>query len=75
MIKGAILHGNNPLGPARRYFTVLSGSALSSGLFEYTVFEIYGQGEAAMNALGEINGRNVNDDIVSSIFSKFCVGK
>ena len=31
--------------------------------------------EAAMNALGEINGRNVNDDIVSSIFSKFCVGK
>ena len=31
--------------------------------------------EAAMGALGEINGRNVNDDIVASIFSKFCVGK
>ena len=30
---------------------------------------------AAMRALGEINGRNVNDDIVASIFSKFCVGK
>jgi len=31
--------------------------------------------EDAMRALGEINGRNVNDDIVASIFSKFCVGK
>ena len=31
--------------------------------------------EAAMGFLGEINGRNVNDDIVASIFSKFCVGK
>lgn len=31
--------------------------------------------EGAMSALGEINGRNVNDDIVASIFSKFCVGK
>ena len=31
--------------------------------------------ESAMNALGEINGKNVNDDIVASIFHKFCVGK
>ena len=31
--------------------------------------------EAAMAELGEINGRNVSEDIVSSIFSRFCVGK
>ena len=31
--------------------------------------------ESAMSFLGEINGKNVNDDIVASIFSKFCVGK
>ncbi len=31
--------------------------------------------ERAMSELGEINGRNVSEDIVSSIFHKFCVGK
>lgn len=31
--------------------------------------------EGAMAELGEINGRNVSDDIVGSIFSRFCVGK
>ena len=31
--------------------------------------------EGAMNALGEINGHHVGEDIVSSIFHKFCVGK
>ena len=31
--------------------------------------------EGAMNALGEINGHHVGEDIVSSIFHRFCVGK
>jgi len=31
--------------------------------------------ESAMAEFGEINGRNVNEDIVASIFSRFCVGK
>ena len=31
--------------------------------------------EEAMRELGEINGRNVSEDIVASIFSRFCVGK
>ena len=31
--------------------------------------------EGAMSALGEINGHHVGEDIVSSIFHKFCVGK
>lgn len=31
--------------------------------------------EDAMTSLGELDGRTVSDDIVSGIFSKFCVGK
>ena len=31
--------------------------------------------EGAMSELGEINGRNVSEDIVGAIFSRFCVGK
>lgn len=31
--------------------------------------------EGAMAQLGEINGHSVNEDIISSIFSRFCVGK
>ena len=29
----------------------------------------------AMNALGELTGRTAKEDIVSAIFSRFCVGK
>ena len=31
--------------------------------------------EEAMAALGELTGQNIREDIVSRIFSKFCVGK
>ncbi len=31
--------------------------------------------EAAMNALGELSGRTLRDDLVDAIFSRFCVGK
>ncbi len=31
--------------------------------------------EAALSALGELDGREVNEDIVNEIFSRFCVGK
>ena len=31
--------------------------------------------EAALSALGEVDGRAVNEEIVSEIFSHFCVGK
>lgn len=47
-------------------------SQLSDG-FELDVCCI--DAESAMAALGEINGHHVNEDIVSSIFHKFCVGK
>ncbi len=31
--------------------------------------------EEALSALGELDGRQVNEDIVNEIFSRFCVGK
>ena len=31
--------------------------------------------EAAMSAIGKVDGREIGEDIVSEIFSKFCVGK
>ena len=31
--------------------------------------------EAALSALGELNGKSVREDLVSTIFSRFCVGK
>jgi len=32
-------------------------------------------GEAALEALGELNGKSVREDLVATIFSRFCVGK
>lgn len=31
--------------------------------------------EAALDALGEVNGRHVSEDVTSRIFERFCVGK
>jgi len=31
--------------------------------------------ELAMSALSELEGRQIGEEIVSEIFSKFCVGK
>ena len=32
-------------------------------------------GALALAALGELNGKQVRDDLVDTIFSRFCVGK
>ena len=31
--------------------------------------------EGALSALGEVDGREIGEEIVAEIFSKFCVGK
>ncbi|MBQ8140388.1 MAG: tRNA uridine-5-carboxymethylaminomethyl(34) synthesis GTPase MnmE [Clostridia bacterium] len=47
-------------------------SALSEGVsLDLCCIDI----ENAMQALGELEGREVGEDVVSEIFSKFCVGK
>jgi tRNA modification GTPase len=39
--------------------------------FEFTVEDI----KSAVNELDAITGRNVDDDVIEQIFSKFCIGK
>lgn len=65
---------------ARQYSSILRGieglenslSALCAGLpFDLCSSDI----ELAMSALSELDGRQVDEDIVSEIFSHFCVGK
>lgn len=33
------------------------------------------EGEQALEALGELNGKRIREDLVATIFSRFCVGK
>ncbi|MBO7250437.1 MAG: tRNA uridine-5-carboxymethylaminomethyl(34) synthesis GTPase MnmE, partial [Clostridia bacterium] len=65
---------------ARQYSALLRGAdaltraigAISAGVsLDLCCIDI----EDAMQSLGELEGREVGEDIVSEIFSKFCVGK
>ena len=47
-------------------------SALSQGL---TPDAVLTDAEGALEALGELNGKSIREDLVSTIFSRFCVGK
>ena len=47
-------------------------AAMEAGL---TPDAILTDAEDALNALGELTGRTAREDIVSTIFSRFCVGK
>ena len=49
-----------------------AAEALDAGL---TPDAVLTDAEEAMNALGELTGRTAREDIVSAIFSRFCVGK
>jgi tRNA modification GTPase len=33
------------------------------------------EAEGAMQALGELNGRSIREDVTNRIFQRFCVGK
>lgn len=46
--------------------------ALDMGL---TPDAVLTDGETALEALGELNGKSIREDLVATIFSRFCVGK
>lgn len=46
--------------------------ALAQGL---TPDAVLTDGEMALEALGELNGKSIREDLVATIFSRFCVGK
>ena len=85
-IEGAFLNGSLSLtedavvANARQYAALVAcaealdstATALAEGLLmDICCSEL----ERAMSALGGLNGREVSEDIVQEIFSKFCVGK
>ncbi len=49
-----------------------AGEALAAGM---TPDVILTEGEQALEALGELNGKSLREDLVATIFSRFCVGK
>ena len=46
--------------------------AMEDGLTDDAVLT---DGEEALSALGELNGKSIREDLVATIFSRFCVGK
>lgn len=79
-LSGGIDYAAPHLINARQYSQILrfisscrsAADALESGLTQdIACLDL----EDALSALADLDGREVNDDIVSEIFSKFCVGK
>lgn len=57
----------------RALASVLSArTALEAGMTPDVVLT---DAEAALEALGELNGKHIREDLVDTIFSRFCVGK
>ena len=71
---GAILTGERHKALVDRAILSIDRAILSAEEKRPLDFIAYDVWDCA-NALGEITGRNVTDDVVDMIFSKFCLGK
>ncbi|MBO5076847.1 MAG: tRNA uridine-5-carboxymethylaminomethyl(34) synthesis GTPase MnmE [Clostridia bacterium] len=71
---GAILTGERHKALVDRAIAAIDRATVSAGEGRPLDFIAYDVWECA-NALGEITGRNVTDEVVDTIFSKFCLGK
>lgn len=71
---GAILTGERHRELVARAIAAIDRAAVSASEKRPLDFIAYDVWECAQ-ALGEITGRNVTDDVVDKIFSKFCLGK
>ena len=71
---GSLLTDQRQEDAARRALEAVRRAleALESGL---TPDAVLTDGEAALDALGELTGRTAREEIVERIFSRFCVGK
>ena len=70
----ALTHLQNLLLPGSTTWVIQcrAAEALEIGL---TPDAVLTDAEEAMNALGELSGRTLREDLVDAIFSRFCVGK
>ena len=71
---GVILTNSRQSGAVARALDAVTAArqALESGMTPDVVLT---DAEEAMEALGELTGRTVREDLVETIFSRFCVGK
>ena len=71
---GSLLTDRRQEDAARRALDALrrGREALDAGL---TPDAVLTDAEEALDALGELTGRTAREEIVSAIFSRFCVGK
>ena len=78
---GSIKAGSDPIISSARQHGAINAaidalseaiSALKSGFMQDAVSGLV---EAAIGYIGELDGRQVGEQIVADIFSKFCVGK
>ena len=71
---GSLLTDRRQEDAARRALDALrrGREALDAGL---TPDAVLTDAEEALDALGELTGRTAKEEIVSAIFSRFCVGK
>ena len=70
MAKRLYVVGLGPGDPG--YFTGQARAALEDGL---TPDAVLSDVERAMNALGEVTGQTLREDLTARIFERFCVGK
>ena len=71
---GSLLTDQRQEDAARRALSAVerAGAALDAGM---TPDAVLTDAEEALDALGELTGRTAKEEIVSRIFSRFCVGK
>ena len=71
---GELLTNARQADAVRRGLTAVqsAAAALSEGMTPDVVLT---DSEIALQALGELNGKSVREDLVATIFSRFCVGK
>jgi len=65
------LRHREALKKARQYFLNASTGAGNNAPMEIVAFEL----RTGLDHLGEITGQTIDDDILESIFSQFCLGK
>ena len=71
---GELLTNARQADAVRRALTAVQSAhtSLSVGM---TPDVVLSDAETALQALGELNGKSVREDLVATIFSRFCVGK
>ncbi len=65
------LRHRQALEKSRKHFVAASNEAKNHAPMEIVAFEL----RSGLDALGEITGQTMDDEILDSIFSQFCMGK